>query len=177
MGRLAKGIATVGGLGLSPVAPGTVGSLAGLAIATLWPGYPNPALHLSALAVVFGIGVVAASRTERDLDVLDPGCVVIDELVAMWLIGSVDPLKTILYHFASYFPFSQRAMCAAVAFAAFRFFDIVKPPPIKRLARLPGGWGIMLDDLGAALYAWLVIQILFRWIHLGHAILPAALPS
>jgi phosphatidylglycerophosphatase A len=111
------------------------------------------------------------------MKVPDPKCVVIDELVGMWLLASVPPLDSLLCRHAHYYTLSQRAMFAAVAFAAFRFFDVVKPPPLRRLERLPGGWGIMLDDLGACVYAWLAIQLIFRWIDPGYAVPPLSPPS
>jgi phosphatidylglycerophosphatase A len=99
------------------------------------------------LAAVFAIAVAASTRTERDLGTLDPSVVVIDECWAMWLITAIVPA-------------SLRAWPVAVAaFALFRLFDILKPPPLKLLARCPAGWGIVLDDLGAALYAAALLRL------------------
>jgi phosphatidylglycerophosphatase A len=99
------------------------------------------------VGALFGLGVAAASRIERAAGRKDPSIVVIDEvvgmLVALWAL-----------------PF--QAGEALAAFLCFRLFDIVKPYPIRRLERQPGGWGIMLDDVLAGLYANAVIR-LGRW--------------
>ena len=151
MARLANKIATVMGLGYAPSAPGTWGSAAGLVLAKLAQPLPDTP-RWALLAVLFVVAVAASSRTERDLGTRDPSVVVIDECWAMWLITALVPA-------------SLRAWPAAVAaFALFRLFDILKPPPLKRLARCPAGWGIMLDDLGAALYAAGLLQLgLMLW--------------
>lgn len=93
------------------------------------------------------IGVWASTLTEQTLKVLDPSSVVIDECWAMYLIIVASPGAYLSWE------------VAVAAFLLFRVFDIIKPPPLKNLARLPGGWGIMLDDAGAALYTLLVMWV------------------
>ncbi|MFZ5861645.1 MAG: phosphatidylglycerophosphatase A [Nitrospirota bacterium] len=145
--RWAWWVATAGGVGTVPWAPGTAGSLAGLAIAWwAWPALGSP--WSAALTVVlFGLGVAAARRTELAACRKDPSIVVIDEVVGMLVALYALPI---------------RAGEAAAAFVCFRVFDIAKPFPIRRLEAQPGGWGIMLDDLVAGLYANLAVR-LGRW--------------
>jgi phosphatidylglycerophosphatase A len=145
MGRLARLAATVGGLGYAPIAPGTAGSLAGLAAGLLWQPEGVGLIPWIAAAAAFFLGVAASTRVERDLSALDPSCIVIDETVAMWMILLAVPAAS--WH------------QALTAFVLFRFFDVVKPPPLKRLAKAPGGWGVMLDDIGAAVYTVAIVRL------------------
>ncbi len=148
-------LATGFGAGLSPVVPGSVGSLVGLAAAwlvraRLSSGHDAslPAvlgLLMSAL-VVAAIGVPAASRVARQLGVKDPGCVVIDEVAGQLLACAAIPL------FGSPSAWAQ-AFLWITSFLAFRLFDIWKPGPVRRLQDLPEGWGIVADDLLAGLLA------------------------
>ena len=144
--RLAKWLATAGGLGELPFAPGTAGSAAGLLIGLAWrqwtEAWPGSGL-LTLLALAGGLllGVFVSEITERQLAAHDPSCIVIDEVLGMWLVIAFCP------------SLNPPWLSAAVAFLAFRAFDIAKPPPLKLLARCPGGWGILLDDVGAAVYA------------------------
>lgn len=131
MPRLARALATVGGIGDIPLAPGTAGSAVGLLLGLLWPSGV-------AVAVLFVVGVWASADTARRLHRHDPSCVVIDECVGMWGVLAVMP------HVRS------SVALALLAFGLFRFFDIRKPAIVRRLERLPEGWGIMLDDVGAA---------------------------
>jgi phosphatidylglycerophosphatase A len=146
VGGLAVAIATAGHTGWFPVAPGTVGSAVGVG---LWWGLraagAGVATELVAAAALFVIGAWAASKTERVLGITDPGPVVVDEVMGMWVTLVAAPLS---------WP------AALAGFLLFRVFDIVKPPPARRLERLPGGWGIMADDLAAGVYAWAALQIL-----------------
>ena len=133
------------GTGLAPVAPGTFGTLVALPIATLLWRMTGDAGFLSVLVILFALGVWAAAVTGRNLGVPDHGAIVWDEVVAfllvLFFVGS-DPLRV------------------AVAFALFRFFDIVKPPPIRELdAALESGFGVMIDDIVAAGYTLLVIAL------------------
>jgi phosphatidylglycerophosphatase A len=125
-----------------PFAPGTWGSLAALpcawAIVWLWG---HPALVLAA-AIVFVLGCWAAGAATDDKD---PGYIVIDEVAAQFLTLAAAPLD-------------WRAYLAG--FVLFRIFDIWKPFPIRRLERaVPGGLGIMLDDIAAAIYALILLVI------------------
>lgn len=146
--RLSRWIAMGFGSGLSPVAPGTVGTLwAWIAFAVLerWIAPTGWAALIGVGAVV---GVWACARTTRDLGVHDHGSIVWDEIVAFWLVLLFVPAT-----FADRFG----------AFVVFRFFDIVKPPPIRRFdTTLKGGAGIMFDDLIAAFYTLLLFAFWYR---------------
>ncbi|MGH7369612.1 MAG: phosphatidylglycerophosphatase A family protein [Candidatus Methylomirabilaceae bacterium] len=136
-------IATGFHLGRAPRAPGTLGSLAALIAFLPFRSLPW-AVHLPVVALLLALGVFAAGRAEAALGAKDPPVVIIDEMVGCWvaLVGippSFPPL-----------------VCA---FALFRLFDIWKPFPADRAERLPGGWGIMLDDLVAAAYANLSVRL------------------
>jgi phosphatidylglycerophosphatase A len=138
--RLALLIATVGGVGHAPFAPGTVASaLTALALGVVSPAWP--ALVISIVVVVV-IGTWASQDAERSLGKKDPGAIVIDEVAGMAL--SVLTL-----------PLTPGVLVAG--FVLFRVFDIVKPYPANALQRLPGGVGVMIDDLVAGLYALLLL--------------------
>lgn len=98
------------------------------------------------VVVLLGIWICAAAETA--IGRIDPSCIVLDEILAMWLIVLALP------------ELRQTTIGLALAFAGFRLFDIIKPPPLRLLAKLPGGWGIMLDDLGATGYTVLVLWLL-----------------
>ncbi len=145
MKLLAKIIGSVFGSGFSPVAPGTVGSF--VAIAALWLAPPVSAAWLTLAAIVFFfVGVWASAICEQDWG-HDPGRVVWDEVVGMMVTVIAAPRNLTVY---------------AAAFVLFRFFDILKPFPVNRSQRLPGGWGVMVDDVLAGLLGNIVLQILFR---------------
>ena len=140
--RASRWIALGFGSGLSPWAPGTVGTLWAWAVwhlaALLFGFTPTPAAMFTLLAAAFALGVVACERTGRDLGVSDHGAIVWDEAVAFWIVLAMLPAGEV----------NQVA-----AFALFRLFDIVKPPPIRQVdAGLKGGFGVMVDDLLAAGY-------------------------
>jgi phosphatidylglycerophosphatase A len=103
------------------------------------------------LAVAFLVSVVVSTAAERLFAAHDPLCVVIDEVWGMWAVMTAVPLVC------------QVPWLAALAFGLFRVFDIAKPPPLKWLARAPGGLGIVLDDAGAAAYTvgalWFVVML------------------
>ena len=149
------------GTGRSPVAPGTVGTLLGLPlfILLLLPG--SLLFFVGSLLVLSMASVWLCGRAEMILELRDPGSVVIDEIVAVPLCfcGWVSSL-----YFANgsmpewtYF-FGEIIWYWSVAIVLlFRLFDIVKPWPIGPSQALPGGWGVTIDDLLAALYVNLVI--------------------
>jgi len=141
MPRPAEILATVGGAGYAPIAPGTVGSLVGLGLGLMWPA---PLLVILA----FLAGVVVSGETARRLKRHDPACVVIDECVGMWGVLAWLPQLRSMPGFV------------LLAFGLFRFFDIRKPFFLRQVERLPGGWGIMLDDVGAAACTALVLWVL-----------------
>ncbi len=124
------------GAGRVPRAPGTAGSVAGLLLFAPLRSTPWlwPVLAATVALAVWSAGAVAASLRRRD-----PQLVVIDEVAGMGLTLALGPAGSWAWF--------------AAAFALFRLFDILKPPPLRSLERLPGGWGIVADDLGAALYA------------------------
>ncbi len=125
--------------GLSPVAPGTCGSLAAAVLAP-FIFMPLPLWgRLAVLAFVALSGTVAADRAARLLQKKDPKDVVIDEVLGQWI---------------TYAPFASLDVWGyAAGFALFRLFDITKPPPVRNLERLPGGVGIMADDAAAGVLA------------------------
>jgi len=133
------------GIGLIPRMPGTVGTLAAIPIGIVMN---RLGLYLGAIFLVISIvaAIWSAGVTERILGRDDPSEVVIDEVAGFLLTVYLLPL-------------SWRSI--ALGFIMFRFFDILKPFPIKRLERIGGGTGIVLDDLGAGVYAALSINFLF----------------
>ena len=134
------------GAGLSPWAPGTVGTLLAWALYPLIRTPLSEFVFLALLASLFIAGVIAAERTGQALGVPDHGGIVWDEMVATWLVLVFAP-KTLLWQ--------------AAAVALFRFFDIVKPPPVRWADRsFKGGFGVMLDDLFAAGYTLLAVAAL-----------------
>jgi phosphatidylglycerophosphatase A len=139
-------LATGFGIGLVPVMPGTFGTLLGLPLAWALGTWPLP-IELTAIAAIVLAGIPLCDRAAHLFGKKDPGCVVFDEIAAVPLVFSLVGIT-----------FST----AILGFVWFRIFDIAKPWPIRRLERLPGGLGIMIDDLMAAIYAaialWLTIK-------------------
>ena len=145
----ALSIATVFGVGYVPVAPGTFGSAVGL---LLWAALPQTSLvQAGVIVILFAIGSWCGTVAERHFRGIDPGPVVIDEVMGM--------LITLFMH-----PVGWPG--AIAAFYLFRGFDILKPYPADRLERLPGGFGVMADDGMAAVYAnlslWALLAIASR---------------
>ncbi len=133
------------GAGLSPWAPGTLGTLLAIPLALGLRRYAGDVEYAVVLAALFGIGVWASQVTGRELGQPDHGGIVIDEVVAFLLVLFFTGITL------------ERI---AIAFALFRFFDIVKPPPIRQLdARMKNGLGVMLDDLLAAGFTLLVFAV------------------
>ncbi|CAJ0902115.1 hypothetical protein R20233_04718 [Ralstonia sp. LMG 32965] len=139
------------GSGLSPILPGTVGTLyAWLIYVVLAPWISGP-IWLLIAAVGFVIGIWACARTARDLGVADHGAMVWDEMVAFWIVLAFVTPTTLGGQFA--------------AFLWFRFFDMVKPAPIRYYDRtlkgfgVRGGYGVMVDDILAAFYTLLVFAL------------------
>ena len=142
--RLAWLYATGLGVGMAPKAPGTFGSLLGPLLVWAWQ-LLGRATYENVLVTLIGIllGVGASQRTARRYGLCDPGCVVCDEVAAFAIVFALTPVTW---------------TTAAIGFAWFRVFDIAKPWPISRLERLPGGWGIMADDLLAGVFAAATLQ-------------------
>jgi phosphatidylglycerophosphatase A len=141
-GLVSTVIATAFGSGYSPVAPGTAGSAVGLLL--FWPLHLLPAAaQVGAVVVLFFAGVAASTRVARGVGIEDPGIVVVDEVVGMWL--------SLLF-----LPFTP--VMAAAGFVLFRILDVFKPYPARQFESLPGGWGIMSDDVMAGIYANLLLR-------------------
>jgi phosphatidylglycerophosphatase A len=137
-------LATGAHVGRIPFASGTFGSLVGLPIVYLlsrtdWV----VALILTAILVLFSVWI--ASLAERQLNAKDPGCIVIDEIAGMCVTMLAIPLTL--------------TTCLA-GFFLFRIFDVIKPPPARLMeSRLPGGWGVVMDDVVAGIMANIVLRI------------------
>jgi phosphatidylglycerophosphatase A len=148
-------IATFFGAGFGRPGPGTWGSVAAVLLWAAYAWLTHPAPHTLLFALLAGIaltllfGIPAATVVARESGRKDPQCVIIDEVAGQWI--------ALLFT-----PFDLRN--ALLALLLFRLFDIVKPFPIRRLEILPGGWGIVLDDVAAGLYALGVASLLRLWI-------------
>lgn len=149
--RLLCAVATLGPVGRVPEAPGTAGSLVALAtwMAVGLPGGWGVWGSLGGLGL---LAVAAGGEAARELGKPDPPEVVIDEVVGMALALALVPAGI---------------GAAFAAFAAFRALDVAKPFPVPWLERLPGGWGIVADDVGAGLYAAAAVRLF--WFALGLA--------
>lgn len=149
------------GAGLLKPGPGTYGSVAAVIVWALVAKHVQlqwlPLVTLGMAAAATAIGIPAATRVARESGRKDPQIVVIDEVAGQWL--------TLVFCLPS-LPF------ALLGLLCFRVFDILKPPPVRRLERLPEGTGIVVDDLAAGVYALIVQvvlqQLLIHW-HLVHA--------
>lgn len=145
MTRLAVFVATAAYAGYFPVAPGTVGSAAGLLVYGLvwWTG--SPLVEAGLIAVLFAIGVWAGTIAERYFGGIDPGPIVLDEVVGMLITLAFVPVSP---------------SGALAGFFLFRLFDVIKPFPARRLESLHGGLGVMADDAMAAVYANIALRAL-----------------
>jgi len=144
-------IATAGGAGYFPLAPGTAGSLLGVAVVISLGRLPlRPPLAIAVLAAcsvaLFALGVWAAGKAEDFFGRTDPGQVVVDEVVGQMLTFLLIPHATWKW--------------LAGGFLLFRAFDIVKPFPARQAERIPRGWGIMLDDVVAGMYSLAVLAVI-----------------
>ena len=146
MTRLAVFIATVGYCGYAPIAPGTVGSAAGLLFYALvaWSG--STAVEITLIVGLFAAGVWAGTTAERYFGGVDPGPIVLDEVVGMLITLAFIP--------------GVGWSGAIAGFVLFRVFDVIKPYPAARLEQLHGGLGVMADDAMAAIYANLCLRAL-----------------
>ncbi|MGH7767576.1 MAG: phosphatidylglycerophosphatase A family protein [Candidatus Binatia bacterium] len=130
-------IATGGFSGYAGIVPGTVGSLVGLVLYLPLTASPIAVRCVAAVVLCF-LGIFASDRLEKIWKIKDPSPVVIDEIVGMWIALLFVP------HEIGYF---------LAAFVLFRLFDVIKPFPARQAELLKGGWGIMLDDVVAGIYA------------------------
>ena len=138
--RFCKIIATFFFVGYLPLVPGTWGSLAGVLVYLLVRH--NTYLFLGTFTALFFLGLYTGGRTEEILGKKDDKRIVIDEVVGILLVYLLIP---------QYKPY------LIAGFVLFRLFDFLKPYPARRLEKLPHSWGIMADDVIAALYSYLVI--------------------
>jgi len=140
-------ISTVFGVGYARFAPGTFGSLAALPLAWLILWKFGPAVLAAAAICVYFIGVWSTGEHATRVGRIDPSECVIDEVAGQWLACAAAPLSLVGF---------------AIAFALFRALDISKLWPVSLGERLPGGWGIMTDDIIAAVISAVVVAVL-RW--------------
>lgn len=131
------------GSGLAPFAPGTFGTLAAVPLYWLMQSL-SVTWYLALTAAIAAFGMWVTGRTARDLGVHDHGSIVFDEIAGYLVAMAFAPVGWV-YMLAG--------------FLLFRLFDIAKPFPLRRLERLPGGVGIMADDLGAGVYAAAVLHL------------------
>ncbi|MDR5612270.1 MAG: phosphatidylglycerophosphatase A [Arsenophonus sp.] len=144
-------LATGFGSGLSPIIPGTMGSLSAIPFWLLM--YWLLPVWLCWFIVLFGfvVGIVICQRTSDDMQVHDHGSIVWDEFIGMWMTLMVIPLVSWQW--------------VLIAFVLFRFFDMLKPWPIGWFDRqVGGGLGIMLDDIIAAIFAMVIVAALAHWL-------------
>ncbi|HEV2423687.1 MAG TPA: phosphatidylglycerophosphatase A [Terriglobia bacterium] len=148
---LGVGVATCGGLGYIPVVPGSVGAAVGVGIVVALARLPVPdgwvsmAVGAGAL-LVLALGVPAATAAETYFGRKDPGHVIVDEVMGQMIALVASPRLGWKWLLGAYL--------------LFRVFDVVKPFPARRLERLRGGWGIMLDDAAAGFWALAALSIL-----------------
>jgi len=142
------------GSGLSPKAPGTVGTLAAIPLYLLIFVHLSPLVYLLVLAAATALGIWLCDESSKRLGVHDHGGIVWDEFAGFWLTMWLAPAGWVWI---------------VIGFLLFRLFDIWKPWPISWADRqVSGGLGIMLDDIIAGVYAWLVLQAL-AWLWLQYA--------
>ncbi|MEO6875411.1 MAG: phosphatidylglycerophosphatase A, partial [Opitutaceae bacterium] len=154
-------IARLGPVGSKLRAPGTWGSVAGVLYFTVF-FYPLGAMATVLFSLIACyLAVAFCGEAEFRLGRKDPGEVILDEFVVMplcylgwrYLVGPFPPWAVFL-----------------TGFALFRFFDILKPLGISKLQELPGGWGVVVDDVAAALAACATMHLAQQlWLHFGHA--------
>lgn len=146
--RLTHLFATFFYAGYFRYSPGTCASLFAV---FMWFFIPQKWFFYKVAATVFMFigGVYSAGQIEKKAGEKDPSIVVIDEITGMWATLSMLP----------YLKFPQNYLTIAITFVLFRFFDITKFPPIKKLENIGGGFGIMSDDLLAGLYTAVVINL------------------
>lgn len=145
MRRLALFISTCGYVGYAPFAPGTFGSAAGLLVFYAVRSTGSTTVELLAIVVLFAIGIWSGTAAEHHFGGVDPGPIVLDEVVGMLITLALLPVSP---------------MGAFVGFVVFRVLDVIKPFPSARFEKLPGGLGVMADDGMAAIYGNLVMRAL-----------------
>lgn len=171
-------VVTFFGSGMSPKAPGTMGSLAAAIVAYPMASITLELFHLkdsiffgfffqinftflTAALIVFFAAIPFVKKAMKDTGTEDPGWIVIDEVCGIFMSLAFTPTETILLH----------PWFLAVAFGLFRFFDILKPLGINKMEKLPGAWGVMADDLLGGLYAGITPALILDAIIILHSIL------
>lgn len=139
-----KIIATVFGIGYFPIAPGTLTSLIVVFLYKLFLHKLSWPIYLLLFFLLFFVGVIASSKCESELRKKDPRNIVIDEATGQFLL---------------LFRMSEDWLLLLLSFLLFRLFDIIKPFPIRKVESFPSGWGIMMDDLLAAIYAGVIVNL------------------
>jgi phosphatidylglycerophosphatase A len=156
-GRAAVWVATGLGLGLVAPAPGTVAGLWGLLLVPAVAWLPNVGAEVAAIAVLMVVAVALCGAAASALGASgDPGAIVLDEIVVLPVVFVGVPSLT--------------WTCLIAGYVLFRLFDIWKPGLVREAERLPGGWGVVADDLAAALLAWVALRGLIaldRWAEWG----------
>jgi len=142
--KIIKFLACGFGSGLLPVAPGTFGTLVGVPICLLCLPLPW-FLRLLVVMVLMVLSVYIAGRAEEIYAKKDDQRIVIDEIIGFQV---------------AMLPVAITGVHLGVAFVLFRIFDILKPFPLNSLQKLPGGWGVVMDDVGAGVYAGLILFLL-----------------
>ena len=142
--KIIKLLATGFGSGLSPVAPGTIGTLVGISVCLfslplIWP------LRFLFVIVISALAVFISGRAEMIYSKKDDQRIVIDEIAGFQV---------------AMLPVAITGLHLCLAFVLFRIFDIWKPFPVSKLQGLPGGWGVVMDDVGAGIYAGVVMLLL-----------------
>jgi phosphatidylglycerophosphatase A len=147
--RLTLVFATGFGTGYAPIASGTFGTMVAIPLFILLSRWGNPGV-LAGLVVIAILGIPASDHMERSLGVSDPGRIVIDEIAGYLLAMAGSPVE---------------ARYIIAGFFLFRFFDIVKPPPVRQAEKyLRGGLGVVADDLLAGVYAWICLRLLEKFL-------------
>ncbi len=152
MKKFAIFYATFFNVGKFPFAPGTLASGVTMVIVFLFNYFfqPDPVIMITAIVIIFLSGIIPSRITEEQLGHKDPHEIVIDEvagqMVSLLFLPAVLSLKSMAAYIAGFF--------------IFRFFDILKPPPVKQADQIKGGFGIMIDDILAGLYSLGTIHLL-----------------
>jgi phosphatidylglycerophosphatase A len=147
-------IATAGGAGFAPKAPGTAGALVGVFIYLAMERLRIAAWYPHAIIFFFVVGIWASSRVEN-LWGHDSSRIVVDEVVG----------QMITFGIAAWRGHPLSAFHIALGFGLFRLFDIVKPFPLRRLERLEGGLGVLADDVGAGFYALAALTVVVQYVN------------
>jgi len=145
--KLITFLATGFGSGLAPFAPGTAGTLVGVLISLIFMPFPWIVRFVAVLALL-AFSFYVADQAEKIYKIKDDQRIVIDEVIGFQI--TMVPVAI-----------NIPTLCAG--FVLFRIFDIVKPFPVKNLQRLPGGWGVVADDVAAGIYAAIVLWLLVYW--------------